>query len=227
MNNVVVHKAKVGVPAVRMVQQQQQHQGGGWCRGAATMVMVKKVVVGRRRRMREQERSCCLVVSCSGARMTEEYNEGQKERENTATVGRTMAIMPDMLVRSVESGEDFQRVLQEQRGLVVLMCKAKGCRPCKQFGRKYEKLAGHFVDATFCDVFGDRNESTRGMMRSMKIRATPTFVFFRGGEVVHQHSGVNPQKMLDALKVAVQPGEAGYCEHLHFVNGVLTDDEEE
>ena len=129
----------------------------------------------------------------------------------------------------IASQEAFDSTLAENSSkLVVLMCKAKGCRPCKQFAGKYAKLAEHFADAVFCEVVGDRNDSTRGMMRSMKIRATPTFVFFRDGERIHEHSGVNAQKMIDALGQAVQEGESGYGEeHLHFVNNILSNEDEE
>ena len=59
------------------------------------------------------------------------------------------------------------------------------------------------------------------MMRSLKIRATPTFVFFRGGEQIHMHSGINGQKMVDALKVAVKPEETGFCEEVKFAASIL------
>jgi len=133
----------------------------------------------------------------------------------------------ESVVKDVSSAEDWEKIANGNSGkLVVLMCKALGCRPCKQFRRKYVKLAEHFADAEFYEIYGDRNESTRKLMRSMKIRATPTFVFYRNGELVHEHAGINPQKMIDALKVAVLPEETGYCENLHFVNGVLAEDEE-
>ena len=128
----------------------------------------------------------------------------------------------------IASKEAFDSTLADNSSrLVVLMCKAKGCRPCKQFAGKFAKLAEHFSDAVFCEVIGDRNDSTRGMMRDMKIRATPTFVFFRDGEKIHEHSGVNAQKMIDALGQAVREGENGFGEdHLHFVNNILSNEEE-
>ena len=84
-----------------------------------------------------------------------------------------------------------------------------------------------YGDAVFCEIMGDRNDSTRNLMRSLKIRSTPTFVFLRSGEQVHAHSGINPQKMVDALKIAVLPGEAGYCEEVKEATEILTSDDEE
>ena len=112
--------------------------------------------------------------------------------------------------------------------LVVFMAKAKGCRPCKQFSRKYNTIAEHFSDSVFVTCIGDRNDSTRGLMRNMKVRATPTFLFFRGGEKVHEHSGINGQKMLDALEDAVGGGGAGGGERcIHFEGAILSTEGEE
>ena len=111
--------------------------------------------------------------------------------------------------------------------LIVFMAKAKGCRPCKQFAGKYNTIAEHFVDSVFVTCIGDRNESTRGLMRSMKVRATPTFMFYRGQEKVHEHSGINGQKMLDALEDYVVEGEAGWGERcIHFEGKILSTEEQ-
>eukprot|EP00889_Picochlorum_renovo_P006441 jgi/Picre1/33471/NNA_008795.t1 len=149
----------------------------------------------------------------------------------TSSSSSTPGTSSSVVVIDIAKEEEFDAVVAAHPGaLVVLMCKAKGCRPCKQFKSKYDTLAKYFTDAVFCEVIGDRNESTRNMMRKMKIRATPTFVFYRNEEKVHEHSGINPQKMIDALEAHVMEGETGYGEeHLHFVANVLstTEDDEE
>ena len=149
----------------------------------------------------------------------------------TDTSGTSSSSSPgtSVVVVDIAQEEEFDAVVAGHPGaLVVLMCKAKGCRPCKQFKSKYDTLAKYFTDAVFCEVIGDRNESTRNMMRKMKIRATPTFVFYRNQEKVHEHSGINPQKMIDALEAHVLEGESGYGEeHLHFVANVLSNEEDE
>lgn len=100
----------------------------------------------------------------------------------------------------ISSDEAFnQLIAANPEKLVVLMCKANGCRPCKQFRPKYLQLASLYPDAIFCEVVGDRNETTRNLMRSLKVRATPTFIMHRNNEVIHTHSGINGQKMVDAF----------------------------
>jgi thioredoxin-related protein len=95
------------------------------------------------------------------------------------------------------------------------------------FRTKFVKLAAHYNEAIFCEILGDRSESTRNLMRSLKVRATPTFVFFRNGENIHMHSGISGEKMVDALKVAVKPEEAGFCEEVKFAASLLAAAEEE
>lgn len=39
--------------------------------------------------------------------------------------------------------------------VVILMCKARACRPCKAFTRKYIHLAERFTSSVFLDVTGE------------------------------------------------------------------------
>jgi hypothetical protein len=43
--------------------------------------------------------------------------------------------------------------------VVILMCKARACRPCKAFTRKYMHLAERFTSSVFLDVTGEHLES--------------------------------------------------------------------
>lgn len=61
-------------------------------------------------------------------------------------------------------------------------------------------------------------------MRDQKVRATPTFIFFRDGANVHMHSGINAEKMVDAMKEAVLEGEAGYCAAGTYASEVLAEE---
>lgn len=53
--------------------------------------------------------------------------------------------------------------------LVVLMAKSAGCRPCKAFARKYQRIAALYPDAVFTVVTGDESKETRAMMMAMKV----------------------------------------------------------
>ena len=62
----------------------------------------------------------------------------------------------------LHSSVEFQDIIEQNPGrLVVLMCKAQGCRPCKMFSRKFQRLAEQFQDAIFLDIMGDETKDTR------------------------------------------------------------------
>ena len=61
--------------------------------------------------------------------------------------------------------------------LVVLMAKSAGCRPCKAFARKYQRVAALYPHAVFTVVTGDESKETRAMMMAMKVgRGEESFV---------------------------------------------------
>lgn len=69
----------------------------------------------------------------------------------------------------LHSSQEFQDVIEQNPGrLIVLMCKAQGCRPCKMFGRKFQRLAEQFEDAIFLDIMGDETNDTRVSARGLQ-----------------------------------------------------------
>lgn len=54
--------------------------------------------------------------------------------------------------------------------LVILMCKARSCRPCKMFTRKFQRMAERFAEVVCLEIMGDESNDTRKMMMSMQIR---------------------------------------------------------
>ncbi|XP_002971310.2 thioredoxin isoform X1 [Selaginella moellendorffii] len=83
--------------------------------------------------------------------------------------------------------EEFIRTVRDK--LVVLDISTKTCGPCKFIFPKLVKLSEDYPDAVFLKINGDYDSETRALMRKWKIRAVPTFRFFKNGEMVHSHSG--------------------------------------
>jgi thioredoxin 1 len=83
---------------------------------------------------------------------------------------------------------------------------APWCGPCKAIGPVVEALAADYGDAiTFAKCNVDDNPETPG---KYGIKAIPTLLFFKGGEMVEKLTGmVNRTKIEDAIK-AVQSGAA-------------------
>ncbi|EFN51580.1 hypothetical protein CHLNCDRAFT_140076 [Chlorella variabilis] len=114
-------------------------------------------------------------------------------------------------VSLVHSPEEFQALMAANKDkMVVLMCKATHCRPCKLFARKYAAAAAQYSDALFTEIYGDETKATRQMMIDMKVRVTPTFAIFRGGEKVHSHGGINETNLHRYISKYLQEGEAGF-----------------
>lgn len=91
--------------------------------------------------------------------------------------------------------------------LVVLMCKARSCRPCKAFTRKYAALAARFPEAALLEIYGDDSPASRQMMIAMGVRVTPTFRLSRGAHEVGVVAGTSEGKLRDGIVAALTEGE--------------------
>ena len=70
----------------------------------------------------------------------------------------------------LHSSQEFQDVIEQNPGrLIVFMCKAQGCRPCKMFSRKFQRMAEQFDDAIFLDIMGDETKDTRVSLCDLNI----------------------------------------------------------
>jgi hypothetical protein len=87
------------------------------------------------------------------------------------------------------------------------MAKARSCRPCKAFSRKYSALASRFPEAVLLEIYGDDSPASRQMMIAMQVRVTPTFRLSRGEREVGALTGTSDTKLRDALVAALTEGE--------------------
>lgn len=86
---------------------------------------------------------------------------GQTLQHHTSCPASPSWAIP-LLLLQVHSPAEFDNIIQTNRDkLVVLMCKAKCCRPCKMFTRKYKLIADHYSDALFYEIYGDESKDTR------------------------------------------------------------------
>lgn len=109
---------------------------------------------------------------------------------------------------TIHSSQQLQEVLQtHSQQLAVLMCKSKTCRPCKMFMKKYMEIAEKLPGVVCLQIFGDESPDTRKMMVSMKVKVTPTFALYRGGEAVGTTTGVSDVKLLRAIFERLTPQE--------------------
>ena len=100
-----------------------------------------------------------------------------------------------------------------QSRLVVLQVGFTYCKPCKGFAGAYRAYAQQFSDARFIKINGNENKDMIHLARDrLKVKSTPTFYFFRNGELVSSHSTANRDLFAEAISGAVLPGETGFGE---------------
>lgn len=117
-------------------------------------------------------------------------------------------------VREIESEEELDQLMASDERLTILLAGFTWCRPCRALLTPYGKLAERYRDdAKFIKFYGNANENTKSLFRDrLKARATPTICFFnQQGEMIHQHSGGNKQKLEFYIREAVNAsGETEY-----------------
>eukprot|EP00879_Flechtneria_rotunda_P022339 GHRR01023569.1.p1 GENE.GHRR01023569.1~~GHRR01023569.1.p1 ORF type:complete len:266 (+),score=106.46 GHRR01023569.1:308-1105(+) len=84
--------------------------------------------------------------------------------------------------------------------LLVLFCGLTWCRPCKGICRPYEKLAKVYDKAVFIKLFGNANIGCKRLFMKFKIKSTPSFLFFRQGQLLGSCTGSNKTKLEQTLR---------------------------
>lgn len=160
-----------------------------------------------------QLRSSSSSNGVSGSRLRYRFasSAAAVDAEAPSATEPTAGTSASDLVTTIHSPEELDAQLKDHATqLVVLMCKAKGCRPCKAFGRKYSRFAQQFNDTIFLEIFGDESTDTRKLMIDMQIKSTPTFRYYRNGEVLGSHTGISEEKLRAAVLANLKEGEAGF-----------------
>lgn len=119
-----------------------------------------------------------------------------------------------------------QMVADRQNQLLVLMCKASHCKPCKRFGPTYSRMAELLPDSVLLEITGDETPETKKWMVGMGIKVTPTFRVYRGGEMVGTTTGAKLPKILPLILEQLKDGERGKFLTEEEIEGVSDSDDE-
>lgn len=82
-------------------------------------------------------------------------------------------------------------------GLCVVFCYTKWCTPCKNIIPKFEEIHENLPEVTFLEI--DMDHQTQ-IAFSYDIRAVPTFLFIRGGNILETLVGNNYELLLKFLE---------------------------
>ena len=112
-------------------------------------------------------------------------------------------------VNEVKSMEEFQLLLQEEKGPIILEVGFTFCKPCKKFYPKYKLFAEHYKDALFLILYGNRNQSTKQLCKTvLNVKATPTFYMYANGALVDKHVGIKEDPFRKKIKSLLEQCES-------------------
>ena len=95
----------------------------------------------------------------------------------------------------VVTDADFARVVEGAGELVLVDFGAAWCGPCRMMEPTIEALAAEYAGrVTVATVDADANLQA---VTKYNVRSLPTFLFFKGGQVVDQVIGAVPRPLLE------------------------------
>lgn len=85
-------------------------------------------------------------------------------------------------VNMIFTADELEETVQKcSDKLVVLMCGLTWCRPCKGISKPYDRFSNFYQQAVFLKMYGNANNSCKSLLMRLKVRSTPSFIFYRGG----------------------------------------------
>jgi thioredoxin 1 len=99
-------------------------------------------------------------------------------------------------VRNVED-EDFDTLVMQSDKLAVIDFWADWCQPCHMLAPIVQALAEDYAGQIFAGKMDiEANPITP---HRYEIRSIPTLLFFKGGEIVKQITGVRPKEEIESI----------------------------
>ncbi len=106
-------------------------------------------------------------------------------------------------VIAVSSEQVLEEILRLNHDrIIVVMATLSWCRPCKRIAPAYQRLAANYSSAAvFLRLNGnDSDETKRLFKKKLRVRVTPSFLFFKGGRALGHVTGANASKLESTLR---------------------------
>jgi Ca2+-binding EF-hand superfamily protein/thiol-disulfide isomerase/thioredoxin len=115
----------------------------------------------------------------------------------------------EQLVTSIANEESLNGIFESNKDKVlVVMGSLSWCRPCKRMIPVFHRMAEAYPHVVFLHLNGNDNEETKHLFKhTLKMRATPAFLFFKQGAVVDMCSGANPARFESHLRNLLKEDE--------------------
>jgi thioredoxin len=153
--------------------------------------------------------ACLLLVATAPLSLASRLaSQPSSQHGKTATRGCVAPAAPLLLrlrggvVRTLAEGE--WEALHEEAGdkLVVVDFTAVWCGPCQRIAPTFEALAEEFSDTAVL-VKVDVDE-LGGLAAELGISSMPTFLFYKGGDIIHTMRGADEAKLREKVAELVQ-----------------------
>lgn len=132
------------------------------------------------------EKNSCLGRSLFGKTTSDYLDTTLTLRGGEVLESKTWGEVETIIMRASNEGK-----------LVVIDFSATWCGPCKMIAPLYEELSEDFSNAIFLKVDVDENHETAA---KYGVKAMPTFLFIKRGEVVDAIQGANPALLKNMLE---------------------------
>ena len=93
-------------------------------------------------------------------------------------------------MHSVLSKADFQRLLENNPGHVVIKFGAEWCGPCKALIPRLESIESQYPDVAFVKVDVDENMDSA---LDLGIRSVPTVIIYDGEKLISRSQGASAE----------------------------------
>ncbi|PWN52076.1 thioredoxin [Violaceomyces palustris] len=103
-----------------------------------------------------------------------------------------------MPVQAIKSFDEFKTIINGDK-IVVIDFWATWCGPCRMISPIFEKLSDTAVSEKIAFYKVDVDEQEQ-ISQECRIKAMPTFIFFKGGEVIETITGADPGKLNQVIQ---------------------------
>jgi len=96
------------------------------------------------------------------------------------------------------TNQNFKQEVEDNKGLVLVDFSALWCGPCKLMEPIIDELAEEYKDKDILISKLDIDEGAE-VAEKYNVMSVPTFILFKGGEVVEQLTGYQSKEALEEL----------------------------
>jgi thioredoxin 2 len=136
-----------------------------------------------------------MIVECSSC-STSNRLPARRARDKAKCAACKAAILPPVHPIALGSTEDFDELLRDAPGPILVDFWAEWCAPCRMVAPELEKVAAQRAGQVI--VAKVDTEALPDVAARFAIRSIPTMILFRDGREAERLSGAMPASAIEA-----------------------------